>query len=222
MSRLAIPAHPIASWLIVAIALFAGFAGAQALPDAPEAAQPCRGAAGQCAEELWRGARGLERSRGHRALRRCDVRLRSLARARARRARGRAHAFDPRSIAPEALYAKPEGVCIDLARFGVETLNRLDASFAARYLMLEFEPVVIDGRTLRRHWVASFRRDGKLWFFADSRRPGAHRRALRLGRCIHRRLRALPRAADRDVARDRHVPAQDAGRGARVDRHEGR
>ena len=38
--------------------------------------------------------------------------------------------------------------------------------------MIEFEPVVIEGRTLRRHWVASFRRDGKLWVYADSRRPG--------------------------------------------------
>lgn len=74
--------------------------------------------------------------------------------------------------APEALYANPTGVCVDLARFGVETLNRIDPGFAARYVMLEFEPVVIEGRTLRRHWMASFKRDGKLWFFADSRRPG--------------------------------------------------
>jgi len=73
---------------------------------------------------------------------------------------------------PEALYVKPSGVCVDLSRFGVETLNRIDPSYAARYVMIEFEPVVIDGRTLRRHWVASFRRDGKLWVYADSRRPG--------------------------------------------------
>lgn len=78
----------------------------------------------------------------------------------------------PAIHSPEAMFESPEGVCIDLARFGVETLNRVDSSFAAQYLMLEFEPVVIEGRTLRRHWVASFRRDGKLWFFADSRRPG--------------------------------------------------
>ena len=73
---------------------------------------------------------------------------------------------------PEALYVRPSGVCVDLARFGVETLNLIDTSFAARYVMIEFEPVVIEGRTLRRHWVASFQRDGKLWVFADSRRPG--------------------------------------------------
>lgn len=73
---------------------------------------------------------------------------------------------------PRDTFAHPSGVCLDLARFGVETLNRLDDTWHARFLMLEFEPVVIEGRTLRRHWIASFRRDGALWFFADSARPG--------------------------------------------------
>ena len=95
-------------------------------------------------------------------------RARALALAESARADGRRVDI----IAPERLYLDPHGVCVDLARFGVETLNRLDAAFAARYLMLEFEPVVIEGRTLRRHWIATFRRDGKIWFFADSRRPG--------------------------------------------------
>ena len=38
--------------------------------------------------------------------------------------------------------------------------------------MIEFDPVTIRGNALRRHWVASFARDGKLYFFADSKRPG--------------------------------------------------
>jgi hypothetical protein len=38
--------------------------------------------------------------------------------------------------------------------------------------MIEFDPVSISGNTLRRHWVASFERDGKRYFFADSKRPG--------------------------------------------------
>jgi hypothetical protein len=38
--------------------------------------------------------------------------------------------------------------------------------------MLEFDPVAIAGNTLRRHWVVSFRSDGKYYFFADSKRPG--------------------------------------------------
>ena len=38
--------------------------------------------------------------------------------------------------------------------------------------MIEFDPAVISGNTLRRHWVVKFERDGKLYFFADSKRPG--------------------------------------------------
>jgi len=83
-----------------------------------------------------------------------------------------ARATRPAIHSPEAMFEKPQGVCIDLARFGIETLNRIDPAYAARYVMIEFEPVIVEGRSLRRHWVASFRRDGKLWVFADSRRPG--------------------------------------------------
>ena len=38
--------------------------------------------------------------------------------------------------------------------------------------MLEFSPVAIAGNTIRLHWLASFRRDGAWYFFADSKRPG--------------------------------------------------
>jgi len=93
------------------------------------------------------------------------------------RALAHAESAEPRASrpaihAPEAMFDEPRGVCIDLARFGVETLDRIDSAYAARYVMIEFDPVIIEGRSLRRHWVASFRRDGKLWIFADSRRPG--------------------------------------------------
>ena len=73
---------------------------------------------------------------------------------------------------PERLFAEPRGVCVDLARFGVESLDRIDPRFAPRYLMIEFEPVSIAGRTLRRHWVALFEREGRVFVFADSFRPG--------------------------------------------------
>lgn len=161
----------IASWLIGIVVPYATFASAQELPHAPEArmhvAAPLSGAPKSYAEALavWRGPEDIARF--------ADAafvydRMRALALAEPADSR----AVRPAIHGPEALYATPEGVCIDLARFGVETLNRLDASYAARYLMLEFEPVVIEGRTLRRHWIATFQRDGKLWFFADSRRPG--------------------------------------------------
>jgi len=38
--------------------------------------------------------------------------------------------------------------------------------------MIEFDPVQIKGNMLRLHWLVSFRRDGKIYFFADSKRPG--------------------------------------------------
>ena len=75
-------------------------------------------------------------------------------------------------IEPEAFYAAPRGVCVDLTRFAVSTLRRIDGGAQASYLMIEFEPVQVQGQWLRRHWMAAFRRDDAWWFFADSKRPG--------------------------------------------------
>lgn len=73
---------------------------------------------------------------------------------------------------PESFFAAPLGVCVDLARFAVETLRAVDPKSNPKYLMIEFDPVSIEGQTLRRHWVVSFERDGALYVFADSKRPG--------------------------------------------------
>lgn len=73
---------------------------------------------------------------------------------------------------PEDFYAEPSGICVDLARFAVETLRAVAPETRPRYLMIEFDPVVIKGNTLRRHWVTQIERDGALYFFADSKRPG--------------------------------------------------
>jgi hypothetical protein len=82
-------------------------------------------------------------------------------------------ANDPVPVSePSAFFETGSGVCVDLARFAVETLRRVASESHPRYLMLELEPVQICGNTLRLHWLASFRRDGKLFFFADSKRPG--------------------------------------------------
>jgi len=75
-------------------------------------------------------------------------------------------------LAPEAFFAAPRGVCVDLSRFAVETLRAIAPEARAAYVMIEFDPVSISGNTLRRHWVASFEKDGKRYFFADSKRPG--------------------------------------------------
>ena len=74
--------------------------------------------------------------------------------------------------APEAFFAAPTGVCVDLSRFAVETLRRIEPASKPVYLMIEFDAVAIQGQVLRRHWVARFERDGQLYFFADSKRPG--------------------------------------------------
>ncbi len=74
--------------------------------------------------------------------------------------------------APATFFVQPSGVCVDLARFAVETLREVDPTSNAGYLMIEFDPLVISGHTLRRHWVASYRRNGQVYFFADSKRPG--------------------------------------------------
>jgi hypothetical protein len=73
---------------------------------------------------------------------------------------------------PEAFFAAPSGVCVDLARFAVETLRTIDPALRPRYLMIESDPVEISGNMLRRHWVVAFERDGRRYFFADSKRPG--------------------------------------------------
>lgn len=75
-------------------------------------------------------------------------------------------------LEPEDFFAAPSGVCVDLSRFAVETLRSVEPEARPGYLMIEFDPVVIAGNTLRRHWVASFERDARHYFFADSKRPG--------------------------------------------------
>lgn len=73
---------------------------------------------------------------------------------------------------PEAFFADPTGVCVDLARFAVETLRVVAPESRPKYLMIEFDPVVISGATLRRHWLVAYEREGALYLFADSKRPG--------------------------------------------------
>jgi hypothetical protein len=73
---------------------------------------------------------------------------------------------------PREFFGAPSGICVDLSRFAVETLREINPGLHANYLMIEFAPVTMGGNTLRMHWLASFERDGKYYFFADSKRPG--------------------------------------------------
>jgi len=73
---------------------------------------------------------------------------------------------------PSEFFNTKAGVCVDLSRFGVETLRRIDPGTDPKYLMIEFDPMQIQRNTLRLHWVVSFKRDGRTYFFCDSKRPG--------------------------------------------------
>ncbi len=73
---------------------------------------------------------------------------------------------------PSDFFVTKTGVCVDLARFGVETLKKIDPNSDPKYLMIEFDPIQINGNTYRLHWLVSFKKDGKKYFFCDSKRPG--------------------------------------------------
>jgi hypothetical protein len=76
---------------------------------------------------------------------------------------------------PSAFYDRSVGVCVDLARFAVESLRTIAPELQPRYLMVEFSPTLHKGQVLRRHWITSFERDGHHYFFADSKYPGTIR-----------------------------------------------
>ncbi len=73
---------------------------------------------------------------------------------------------------PTELYRLKKGVCIDLSRFAVETVNRMDTSKHVQYLMIEFEPIIIDSSIMKKHWMAAYRDSAGYYLFADSKRPG--------------------------------------------------
>ncbi|MEZ4901696.1 MAG: transglutaminase-like domain-containing protein [Spirosomataceae bacterium] len=73
---------------------------------------------------------------------------------------------------PEELYQSQKGVCIDLTRFTVETVNTIDTTKHLQYLMIEFEPIVIDSMIIKKHWAAIYQEASGYYIFADSKRPG--------------------------------------------------
>ena len=78
-----------------------------------------------------------------------------------------------RIYAPSELYRMKSGVCVDLSRFAVETINHIDAAKHPQYLLIEFEPLVLEGNILRNHWTAIYQDATGYFIFADSKRPGA-------------------------------------------------
>ena len=73
---------------------------------------------------------------------------------------------------PEQFYEIKKGVCVDLSRFTVETINNMDSSKNAQYLMIEFVPMTIDGKIIRKHWIAMYEDIQGYYLLGDSKRPG--------------------------------------------------
>jgi hypothetical protein len=75
-------------------------------------------------------------------------------------------------FSPAELYRVKKGVCIDLCRFAVETINIIDTAKHVQYLMIEFEPVLIDSSIIKKHWLAVYHDSSGYYLLADSKRPG--------------------------------------------------
>jgi len=73
---------------------------------------------------------------------------------------------------PRETFDARSGTCVDLCRFAVDTLRAIDPATPANYLMIEFEPLRIADRTLRRHWLAVGEYPLGLVVFADTKYPG--------------------------------------------------
>lgn len=142
---------------------------ADPLSDAPEraaAAAPFKNAPNYAeALQQWRSAEDINAWIGARF--QYDM-ARAMLLSETQRQQGKGLPITP----PTEFFAAPNGVCVDLSRFAVETLRALVPESKPAYVMIEFSPVHINGNTLRRHWVATFEREGQLYFFGDSKRPG--------------------------------------------------
>jgi len=78
----------------------------------------------------------------------------------------------PIILSPAEFYRNKSGICVDLARFGYEVLHVVMPEANAKYLMIEFEPLQEGKSVLRRHWLVIYEKEGQLYSFADSKRPG--------------------------------------------------
>lgn len=160
----------LASAVAFLVAACAGMPGADDPSDAPEArgatGVPFKSAASYAeALKVWQSAEDLNAWIGARFE---YDRSRAIQLSETQRSKG-----DRIPIhRPEAFFPAPNGICVDLSRFAVETLRAIDPGSQPAYLMIEFAPVTVAGSTLRLHWLATFRRGDAHYFFADSKRPG--------------------------------------------------
>ncbi len=73
---------------------------------------------------------------------------------------------------PEEFFKVKSGICVDLSRFDFETLKKVDPEVEAYYLMIDFEPIEIQGSIIRKHWVLAYKLKDQFYITADSKVPG--------------------------------------------------
>lgn len=77
-----------------------------------------------------------------------------------------------RILTPVEMFDRKEGICVDLSRFGYESLRRVSPELDPKYLMIEFEPIKRGQSVLRLHWMVIYKKADGYYTFADSNRPG--------------------------------------------------
>ncbi|MHC4638939.1 MAG: transglutaminase-like domain-containing protein [Planctomycetota bacterium] len=73
---------------------------------------------------------------------------------------------------PDELFHHKKGVCIDLARFALETIQAIDPAIDIKYLLIEFEPLLMGNRVFKNHWMIMYKENDQLYIMADTKRPG--------------------------------------------------
>lgn len=75
-------------------------------------------------------------------------------------------------FSPEEFFKVKSGICVDLSRFAFETLKKISPEVEAYYLMIDFEPIEIQGSIIRKHWVLAYKLQDQFYITADSKVPG--------------------------------------------------
>ena len=78
------------------------------------------------------------------------------------------------SFRPQDLVSLKNGVCIDIASFGVAVLKNISPSLNPRLLKIKHEGIKADGITRVSHFLGTYEKDGKFFFFADSKQLNRH------------------------------------------------
>lgn len=89
-------------------------------------------------------------------------------------AQDRVQAMGPKGLlahAPEKTFASRQGYCVDAAHFAIQSLNRVNPEYNARYIFIR------NGSSATHHWVAGFMVGGKIMVMDYG--PGNEWRAIR-------------------------------------------